>query len=97
MLPRQRRAAGQSGVTLPRPSTRDRLLDAAYRIISEESLSQLSIDRVSERAGLSRRTFFLHFASKDELLAAVLDYLRPAHAARYREWSEALPPGLSVE
>jgi len=82
---------------LPRQSSRDLLIDAAYRIISEESLSQLSIDRVSERAGLSRRTFFLHFSSKDELLAAVLTYLRPVHAAKYTEWTSSLPAGLSVE
>ena len=78
-------------------STRERLLDAAYRIISEESLSQLSIDHVTERAGLSRRTFFLHFSSKDQLLADVLDYLRPAQAQKYRQWTEQLDPGLSAE
>lgn len=82
---------------MARPSSHDLLIDAAYRIISEESLSQLSIDRVSERAGLSRRTFFLHFSSKDELIAEVLEHLRPAYAARYAEWAKALPPGLGVE
>lgn len=78
-------------------TTRERLLDAAYRILSEESLSQLSIDRVAERAGLSRRTFFLHFESKDQLLAEMLDYLRPAQLARYRQWTEQLDPDLGVE
>lgn len=78
-------------------STRDRLLEAATRIIAEESLSQLSIDRVTERAGLARRTFFLHFSSKDELLAQVLEHLRPAYAARYRQWTDGLDPVLSVE
>lgn len=78
-------------------STRDRLLEAATRIIAEESLSQLSIDRVAERAGLARRTFFLHFSSKDELLAQVLEHVRPAYAARYRQWTEGLDPDLTVE
>jgi AcrR family transcriptional regulator len=78
-------------------TTRERLLDAAYRIISEGSLSQLSIDRVTERAGLSRRTFFLHFSSKDALLAEVLDYLRPAEAEKWRQWRESLDPDLGVE
>lgn len=77
-------------------TTRERLIDAAYRILSEESLSQLSLDRVSQRAGLSRRTFFLHFGSKDELLAAVVEYLRPAHAAQYRQWSDGLAPSLGA-
>lgn len=63
-----------------RMSTRGRLLDAAYRIILEDSLSNLSIERVSARAGLSRRTFFLHVNSKDQLLAEVLEHVRPAFA-----------------
>lgn len=78
-------------------TTRERLLDAAYRIIAEESLSHLSIDRVAMRAGLSRRTFFLHFDSKDQLLAEVLDYIRPAFAEMYESWSRQLDPGLMVE
>lgn len=78
-------------------STRERLLDAAYRILSEESFTQLSIDRVTERAGLSRRTFFLHFKSKDQLLEAVLAYIRPAQAATLHRWSEQLDPDLPAE
>ena len=74
-------------------STRGRLLDAAYRIILEDSLSNLSIDRVSARAGLSRRTFFLHFNSKDQLLAEVLEHVRPAFAVDCKAWSNALAAG----
>lgn len=77
--------------------TRKRLLDAASRIISEQSLSDLSIDRVTERAGLSRRTFFLHFSSKDELLSAVLEHLRPRQADALRQWTEGLATDLTVE
>lgn len=87
----------QRGPILLTSPTRERLLDAAYRILSEESFSQLSIDRVTERAGLSRRTFFLHFKSKDQLLAEVLAYLRPAQAAIYRRWSDQLDPRLGTE
>jgi AcrR family transcriptional regulator len=82
---------------LPNQVTRKRLLDAAYRILAEESLSQLSIEHVSEVAGLSRRTFFLHFSSKDQLFAEVLTYLRPAFAEAYRQCTQDLPSGLSVE
>lgn len=78
-------------------STRERILDAAYLILSEENLSQLSIDRVSERAGLSRRTFFLHFSSKDELLAELAVTMRPVEADRYRSWIESLDPEASAE
>ncbi len=78
-------------------STRGRLLDAAYRIILEDSLSNLSIDRVSARAGLSRRTFFLHCNNKDQLLAEVLELVRPAFARDCKAWSNALAADLAVE
>lgn len=81
----------------PSRTTRERLLDAAFALLSEESLSNLSIERVSERAGLSRRTFFLHFSSKDQLLAELADHMRPATADRYRRWSEAVDPSASAE
>ena len=80
-----------------RMSTRGRLLDAAYRIILEDSLSNLSIERVSARAGLSRRTFFLHFNSKDQLLAEVLEHVRPAFAEDCRAWSDAIAADLAAE
>lgn len=89
--------AGPGGIAVRVYTTKERLLDAASRIISEESLSQLSIEHVADRAGLSRRTFFLHFNSKDQLLAEVLEYLRPAQAERYRQWTEGLDPALGVE
>jgi AcrR family transcriptional regulator len=82
---------------LRRKSTRGRLLDAAYQIILEDSLSNLSIERVSARAGLSRRTFFLHFNSKDQLLAEVLAHVRPAFAEDCRAWSDALRAELTAE
>lgn len=82
---------------MPSATSRRRLLDAAVRIVSEESLSDLSIDRVTDRAGLARRTFFLHFRSKDELLAEMLDHLRPAYATQFAKWAEDIDPDLPAE
>ena len=72
--------------------TRRRLLDAAYRILSEESLSDLNITRITEVAGVSKRTFFTHFTGKDELLAALVAHMRPLELDRYRAWGEAAGP-----
>ena len=77
--------------------TRKRLLDAALTLLAEESLSSLSIERISEMAGVSRRTFFAHFPSKDQLLAEVVDHMRPGYLDRYRAWSESRGPVASVE
>lgn len=77
--------------------TRKRLLDAACQLLAEESLSDLNIERISELAGVSRRTFFAHFPSKDHLLAEVVDHMRPSYLDRYRAWSDSCGPLASIE
>jgi len=84
---------------MPRNSqeTHRRLLDAACSVMAEESLSDLSVERISERAGVSRRTFFSHFPTKDHLLAEVVEHMRPRYLDRYKRWSDDCGPLASVE
>lgn len=77
--------------------TRQKLIDAACEILATESFSNLSIDNITERAGTARRTFFLHFSTKDDLLAAVLQELRPLRLAKLEEWSAIHQPHLTLE
>lgn len=65
-----------------------RLLEAASVLVAEESLANLSIENIADKAGVSRRTFFQHFPSKDHLLAAVVEYSRPTYLDRYRTWAD---------
>lgn len=80
-----------------RAETRARLLDAACAVVAEESLSDLNIEHISDRAGVSRRTFFDHFPSKDHLLAEVVEHMRPTYLDRYRTWSDSCGPLATVE
>ena len=77
--------------------TRKRLLDAACTLLAEQSLADFSIERISEMAGVSRRTFFAHFPSKDHLLAEVAEHMRPSHLDRYRAWSDSCGPLATIE
>lgn len=77
--------------------TRQRLLEAAAGLVAEESLAQLSIENIADRAGVSRRTFFAHFPSKDDLLAAVVEFNRPVYLDRYRMWADACGAGAPIE
>src|SRR5246127_1289544 len=54
----------------PDPAVRREILAAASIILREHGVRGLSIAAVLERAGLSTRAFYRHFASKDELVAA---------------------------
>lgn len=67
-------------VDVPRPAnpqTRTRLLDAALSVIRANGYAATSVDDICRAAGLSKGSFFHHFATKEELAVA---------AARH--WSE---------
>ena len=53
-------------------STRGRILDAARGIILEEGFSELSLERVAERAGVVRATIYYQFGSRRGLLEALV-------------------------
>jgi AcrR family transcriptional regulator len=55
----------------PDPAVRREILDAASNALRAHGVRGLSIATVLDRAGLSTRAFYRHFASKDELVAAV--------------------------
>jgi len=56
-------------------SARDKILDAAERILLEAGLLGLSIDAVVKGAAISKGGFFYHFATKEALLGALLERL----------------------
>ncbi len=53
-------------------STHDLILRAAERVIDDDGLGSLSLDRIAEAANVSRATLFNHIHSRDGLLAEVL-------------------------
>jgi AcrR family transcriptional regulator len=71
-----------------RSSSRNHILDVAAQIASDEGASQLTIDAVAKRAGISKGGVMYHFGSKDELLSALVDRVTQMALTRMRE-SEA--------
>jgi AcrR family transcriptional regulator len=66
--------------------TRSRIIAAADTLFYEHGLRSVSVDAIAERAGVTKRTLYYHFESKDELIAAYLAS-RDAHTfERYRTW-----------
>jgi AcrR family transcriptional regulator len=59
----------------PRGQARAALLSAAASLAREHGLAGLAVDRVVERAGLSKGAFFHHFATKRDMVAALLAHL----------------------
>jgi AcrR family transcriptional regulator len=58
------------------PDARGRLAQAAFALYSERGFEQTTVAEIAERAGLTERTFFRHFADKREVLFAGADALR---------------------
>lgn len=52
------------------PEARARLEAAAFALFSERGFDQTTVDDIAQRAGLTKRTFFRHFADKREVLFA---------------------------
>jgi AcrR family transcriptional regulator len=52
------------------PNARGRLEKAAMELYAEHGFDQTTVAQIAERAGLTERTFFRHFADKREVLFA---------------------------
>ena len=50
------------------PNARDRLQRAALELYSEHGFDQTTVAEIAQRAGLTERTFFRHFADKREVV-----------------------------
>ena len=56
--------------------TRRLLLEAMPGLLAERGFERLTIQNIIDRAGVGRATFYAHFESKEELLAASVGGLR---------------------
>ncbi|GAA1657834.1 TetR/AcrR family transcriptional regulator [Actinoplanes couchii] len=55
------------------PPMRERLLDAATDLFYAQGLRAVSADRIIERVGTTKVTFYRHFRTKDDLVVAYLE------------------------
>ena len=63
------------------------LLSAALDLFVEKGFAATRVEEVAQRAGVSKGTVFLYFATKEELFKAVV---RKNLSARYAEWAVEL-------
>ena len=55
------------------PLQRERLLRAAAREFADRGYAGASSESISRRAGMSKATFYEHFANKEECMLALFD------------------------
>jgi AcrR family transcriptional regulator len=77
-------------------ATRARILDAAYGLFYREGFARVSVDAIAAASGLTKRTLYYHFTSKDALIAAVLESQHLRALETIRGWAGEAP-GPPVE
>jgi AcrR family transcriptional regulator len=66
-------AALESRGSRRKRETRERLLDAAFRLMAERGMEAVAINEITEAADVGFGSFYNHFASKEAIHAAVID------------------------
>ncbi|WP_213288163.1 TetR/AcrR family transcriptional regulator [Bradyrhizobium sp. sGM-13] len=70
--------------------TRERIISAANALFYNNGIRAVSVDAVAAKAGVTKRTLYYHFKSKDDLVAAYLAGRDQPNLALFRKWfSEA--------
>ncbi|MBA7690260.1 hypothetical protein ES703_98784 [subsurface metagenome] len=68
-----------------------KIVDAAYESFWRLGFRRSSVDSIAARAGLTKRTVYAYFRSKDDLLAAVLQRYEELAEQRLRHIGDRLP------
>ncbi|MFO1162580.1 MAG: helix-turn-helix domain-containing protein [Reyranellaceae bacterium] len=71
-------------------ATRQQILDAAYKLFRRSGYSRVSMDEIAAATGVTKRTLYYHFESKDQLLAAVLEAQHALAVAAFRTFGDRL-------
>jgi len=92
---RASRTGDGSAVKTPRPSQRERLVEAMIELSAKSGYQAVSIAQVSSRAGVSSATFYDQFADKEDCVLAAYQtaaqrlLAEPPPAASNGNWTEA--------
>ncbi|WP_326842164.1 TetR/AcrR family transcriptional regulator [Streptomyces sp. NBC_01558] len=76
-------------------TTRDRLLDAAAGLFYREGVG-IGVEALCREAGVSKRSMYQLFGSKDEVLAASLERSAPVHQAFLVPGADDRPPRARI-
>lgn len=70
MTDSEKRPRGRPAI--PKELQRQRLIDAAFRALAKSNYEKTSVADVVREAGMSSRSFYQHFSSKEDLVAEIV-------------------------
>lgn len=63
--------ANEGRVARRRANVRSRILDVAQHLIETHGIDAVTLDEIADGADIARRSFYLHFASKNDVLVPI--------------------------
>jgi AcrR family transcriptional regulator len=70
--------------------TRQQIIDAAYALFYQSGFMRTGVDAIANAAGITKRTLYQHFDSKDELIESVLEHQHQIALERIRRWADCI-------
>lgn len=67
--------------------TRRRIIDAGLRLFYSASIAEVGVDQIAAEAGITKKTLYYHFPSKEILIGACYEARADVTLARYKEWA----------
>lgn len=80
-----------------RPSSRDKLLDAAASLVAEHGVHNLTIEAVAATAGVTKAGLIYHFKTRDDLLSALVERMMQEVDVLSRHMSSPKEPTVSLQ
>jgi len=77
--------------------TRRQIVQAADDLFYAEGIRSASVDAIAEKAGVTKRTLYNHFRSKDDLITAYLEARDAPTLARYAHWIDETKSTLAEQ
>ncbi len=78
-------------------ATRERIVAAANKLFYSDGIRGVSVDAVAAKAGITKRTLYYHFKSKDDLVAAYLEGRDQPNLALFKQWFAEADDGLPTQ
>ncbi len=77
--------------------TRHKIFKSAERLFSESEPDTVSVDSIVRAAGVSKGSFYVHFASKDALFMELVNGKVSMVDAKYQSYIDSLPADMPVK
>jgi len=76
--------------------TKKKLYEIAERLFTERNFSDVNVEDITDEAGITKGAFYVHFESKDALVAILIADHAACADANYKTFVETLPNDMPI-